>query len=49
MTPNAQRQANYRARYTKRTEALKAILTKLDGNNKPLAIELRGMIEEAMR
>ena len=48
MNTNAQRQAAYRSRYTKRTQALKAILDKLDGNTKALAIELRNIATEGL-
>ncbi len=49
---NAKHQAAYRARQSdklaRRTAALQTILTRLDGNTKPLAAELRKIAEDAL-
>lgn len=49
MTPNAQRQAAYRARYAKRAEALNAIITDLDGRTGGRAERLRQIATEGLK
>jgi hypothetical protein len=45
---NAQRQANRRAKHMRMQAALMAIIVRLHGNDKPLAVELRTMAEDAL-
>lgn len=51
--PNAKAQAAYRARQaerlTRRGAALTEIVTTLDGNDKPLAVKIRGIAEEGLK
>ncbi len=48
----AQRQKRYRENRTKRDQrrqdALQAILAKLEGNDKPLAVELRALAQQGL-
>ncbi len=48
MTPSAQRQAAYRARYNKRSGALRDIVDLLEGNDKPMATKVRKMAQEGL-
>ncbi len=49
MTPSAQRQAAYRARYNKRSAVLRDIVDLLQGNDKPMATKVRKMAEDALK
>lgn len=53
MTTNAEHQRAYRERRQQRFErmssSLSAILAKLDGNDKPLAVEIRKIAEEGLK
>lgn len=44
-----ERQALLRTQLSTRTAALEAILSALEGNEKPLAVKLRGIAEEALK